>query len=99
MNEPSPPGYDPISLNPQTISQVVNKLLVLFINACAFQYTYKTKGSTAFQLSLNPHSLTGQTVIVGEGDLDLSSILQDYWQFADIFCKQKTKTLPKPLSL
>jgi len=99
MNEPSPPGYDPIPLNPQTISQVVNKPLVLFINACAFQYTYKTKRSTAFRLSLNPHSLTSQTVIVGERDPDLSSILQDYWQFADIFCKQKTKTLPKPLSL
>jgi len=53
----------------------------------------KTKGSIAFQLLLNLYSLTGQIVIIGEGDSDLSSVPWGYWQFADIFCKQKAKTL------
>jgi len=65
------------------------------INAHAFQRACKTKGSMTFQLLLNSHSLTGQSVEVGEGNPDLSNVPKEYWQFTDIFCKQKAKTLPR----
>ena len=68
--------------------------LVSRSNSLWSSLTCKTNGLTAFQLSLNPCSLTGQTVVMDEGDPDLSSIPWDYWQFTDIFCKQKAKTLP-----
>jgi len=59
------------------------------------KFVTKTKGSMTFQLSLNSHSLTGQSVEVGEGNPDLSNVPKEYWQFADIFYKQKAKTLPR----
>ena len=38
--------------------------------------------------------LTGQAANVRLENQDLSNIPKDYWQFADIFCKQKAKSLP-----
>jgi len=38
--------------------------------------------------------LTGQAADVRLENQDLSNIPKDYWQFADVFCKQKAKFLP-----
>jgi len=38
--------------------------------------------------------LTGQAADVRLENQDLSNIPKDYWQFADVFCKQKAKSLP-----
>jgi len=38
--------------------------------------------------------LTGQAADVHLENQDLSNIPKDYWQFADVFCKQKAKSLP-----
>ena len=38
--------------------------------------------------------LTGQVADIHPENPDLSNIPKEYWQFADIFCKQKAKFLP-----
>ena len=59
----------------------------------AYQRACKLQGSQVFQLSLNETGLFGNSVKT-EDPIDLSSIPDDYHEFADVFSKGKADTLP-----
>ena len=89
----SSPIPTPNYINPQTESLTSNRPAIAFISANAFQHACKAKGVSLFQLSLNLLTLTGQVASIREEEPELSNVSRDYWQFSDIFCKQKAKTL------
>jgi hypothetical protein len=65
---------------------------ISLINAAAYLCTSKLPGSIAFQLQLAPDGTFRCTTIVSE--LDLSSVPEDYHEFADVFNKGKADKLP-----
>jgi hypothetical protein len=68
---------------------------ISFINAAAYQRACKLEGSQVFQLSVGDTGLLGKSAKANsETPIDLSSIPEDYHEFADVFSKGKADTLP-----
>jgi len=59
----------------------------------AFQWACKVKEALSFQLTPDSSTVTDLTTEIQDKNLDLSNIPKEYWQFSDIFCKQKAKSL------
>ena len=66
---------------------------ISLINAIAFQQAYKAKRSIVFQLSPDISATHIWTPQVLEKNLNLSNISNKYLEFADVFYKQKSKSL------
>jgi hypothetical protein len=68
---------------------------ISFINAAAYQGACRLEGSQVFQLSIGNTGLLGKSAKVNsETPVDLSSIPEDYHEFADVFSKGKADMLP-----
>jgi len=78
--------HEKLPCNPQS------QLSISFINAAAYQCAYKSLGTQTFQLSpiiLDSHTLQIETEVT-----NLAKVPLEYYQFADVFNKQYSKTLP-----
>ena len=62
------------------------------INAAAYLHASKLPGSVTFQLQLSPDGTLGWAA--QEVPPDLSSVPEDYHEFADVFSKGKADMLP-----
>jgi len=91
-----PPPPEPVAppKTPQTEGPRTTKPSIFFVSTTAFQHACRVKEAVAFQLSPGSQMLTGQVADIHPENPDLSNIPKEYWQFADIFCKQKAKFLP-----
>ncbi|KAG6328466.1 hypothetical protein ID866_10624 [Astraeus odoratus] len=69
---------------------------IAFINATAYVHACKFEGSLQFSLQLCPPSSSSASAhLASTSDvLDLSSVLPEYHEFADVFSKAKALTLP-----
>lgn len=88
----------PEPVTPPKILQIegprTTKLSISFVSTTVFQCAYRVKGAVTFQLSSRSQILTGQAADIHPENPDLSNVPKEYWQFADIFCKWKAKSLP-----
>ena len=92
VNTPSDSLPDPI---PDPIPNSPPKVTpphISLINAHAYMRAAKLPGSVSFQLQLSPEGVLGKTTSVNPADL--SSIPEDYHEFADVFSKGKADALP-----
>jgi hypothetical protein len=65
---------------------------ISLINAHMYMHTAKLPGSVSFQLQLSPEGVLRKATSVDP--TDLSSVPEDYHEFADVFSKGKADTLP-----
>ena len=92
--KPSPPEPVAPPKTPQIEGLRTTKPSISFVSTTAFQRACRVKGAVTFQLLPRSQMLTGQIADIYPENPDLSNIPKEYWQFADIFCKQKAKFLP-----
>src|SRR6266511_606189 len=64
-----------------------------FINATAYAHTAHVEGSVSFQLSLSDPSLYRRSTSTAPAKPDLTGILEEYHEFADVFSQAKADTL------
>src|SRR5882672_12961609 len=66
---------------------------VTLINAAAYSHASKLEGSKCFQLWISLPEVTGHSTTTSEQLVDMSSIPEDYHDFADVFSKSKAGKL------
>ena len=68
---------------------------ISFVNTAAFQHACKLEGSIPFSLSLSSMSLQAAAISSGtlNDPVDLTRVLPEYHNYADIFSKKKPNTL------
>ena len=67
---------------------------ISLINAAAYMHACKLEGSLQFQLQLHPENSVKAQSSTTSSPPDLSSVPEDYHDYADIFNKANTSTLP-----
>jgi hypothetical protein len=106
VNSPSPIPHRIPEVNPDPIPESIPYSLptpnpesphltpppISLINAAAYLCASKLPGSVTFQLQLAPDGTFGRTATVTEPDL--SSVPEEYHEFADVFNKGKADKLP-----
>jgi hypothetical protein len=65
------------------------------INVAAFLHACCLPGSQSFQLNLVKETLFSKFAVLTGDLIDLSSILDEYHKFSDVFSKGNTETLPE----
>ena len=88
VNTPS----DPAPIPAPTPDSHTSRPHISMINVAAYLHASKLPGSVTFQLQLSPDGTLGWAV--QEVPPDLSSVPEDYHEFADVFSKGKADTLP-----
>ncbi|KIN98973.1 hypothetical protein M404DRAFT_30935 [Pisolithus tinctorius Marx 270] len=68
-------------------------LPIAFINAAAYVWACKLKGSSQFSLQLHPLALTSLQSSKVEDALNLSGVPLEYHEYANMFSKSKATTL------
>src|SRR5882672_6505574 len=68
-------------------------LRVTLINAAAYSGTSKLEGSECFKLWISLPKVTGHSATTSEILVDMSSVPEDYHDFADVFSKSKAGKL------
>lgn len=69
-------------------------LSISLINAAAFMHATKLEGSQSFYLQLNlSNSISAHSFSLAEEEIDLSNVPSDYYEFADVFSKDKADRL------
>lgn len=67
---------------------------ISLVNAAAFVRASKLEGSQVFQISLSDPSVTGKaSSVTSDPPIDMSSVPQEYHDYADVFSKKKADTL------
>ena len=67
---------------------------ISLINAAAYVHACKLEGSLQFQLQLRPKDSVKAWSSTTSSPLDLSSVPEEYHNYADVFSKANTSTLP-----
>ena len=67
---------------------------ISLINAAAYVHACKLEGSLQFQLQLHPEDSVKAWSSTTSSPPDLSSVLEDYHDYADVFSKANASTLP-----
>jgi hypothetical protein len=89
---PSIPIPDSNPKIPETPEPFVTPPPISMINAAAYLRASKLPGSVTFQLQLTPDGLFGKSAT--EVPADLSSVPEEFHEFADVFSKGKADALP-----
>ena len=92
---PSPALTPDSPINPPT--QPLNPLepQITFLDAVAFARACKEEGTESFQIHIsNPNSASRQSTKTSNTLVDLSSVLLEYHNYADVFSKSKANTVP-----
>jgi len=77
---------EPVSSGPPSIS---------LVNAAAFALASKLPGSQVFQLNLTvPEDSARGAAATAESPVDISKVLREYHEFADVFSTGRADTLP-----
>lgn len=87
---------------PVNVEQVPTPVLenlwshISIINVTTYERLCQKKGNTTFQINLVlEQKNSARASCINPLDVDLSNILHDYHQFADVFSKQGAKKLPQ----
>jgi len=70
-------------------------LRVTLINATAYSYASKLKGSKWFQLQVSHPKVTSHSTTTSENLVDMNSIPKEYHNFTNMFSKLKASKLTK----
>jgi hypothetical protein len=81
----------PIDLTPPPPAQIT-PVSVSFVNAVAFSHACKLRGSQSFMLNFTPETASSAASTV-DSSVDLTSIPEEYHEFADVFSKNQADTL------
>ena len=102
MPQTPPPANTPLAMSipipdsnpeiPETPKPLVTPPPVSMINAAAYLHASKLPSSVTFQLQLTPDGLFGKSAT--EVPADLSSVPEEFHEFANVFCKGKADALP-----
>ena len=68
-------------------------MLSLTLNAAAYTHASKLEGLECFKLWISLPEVTGQSVTTSKIPVDMSSVPEDYHDFADVFSKSKAGKL------
>ena len=83
--------------NPNTVPYKNSQLAtphISFVNAVAYQRAYKEKGAIAYQLTPDLIGPKAEAVSINNDPLELKNLPEEYHDFADVFSKLKSKSLP-----
>src|SRR5882672_7229994 len=96
------PSSAPLPNIPDSVLDLPNPVLpvnpwkplrVTLINAAAYCRTSKLEGSDCFQLQISLPEVTSHSMTTSEIPVDMSSVPEDYHDFADVFSKSKAGKL------
>jgi len=90
---PESPPFSPIT--PEILKVEQPKPSVSLINTAAYACTARTEGSVSFQLSLSDLSLWGRSASTTPAEPDMSSIPEEYHEYADVFSQERADALPE----
>jgi len=76
----------------------LQKLLITLVNATTFLRACKAQGAIPFQLLVKSSLLKGRAAHLTKKTPNLTDVPLEYQQFADVFCKSKSKLLPEHCS-
>ena len=71
-----------------------SKPSISFINTTAYAHATRAEGLVSFQLSLSNLTLHGCSASTAPAKPNMSSVLEEYHRYADIFSKDRADTLP-----
>jgi len=69
-------------------------LCISFVNIAAYQWACNEEGATAYQLALDPIGPKARATSAINDPSELKDLPKEYHEFADIFSKLKSKSLP-----
>ena len=90
---PKLPDSVPELSNPVPPVKPQKLLRVTLINAAAYSHASKLEGSNCFQLQISLPEVTGHSMTTSETKVVMSTIPEDYHDFADVFSKSKASKL------
>src|ERR1700720_294777 len=87
--------YDPEFRAESTTPLVKPKINISLINAAAYLWAWSLPGSQQFSLNLADIKVSGCSASTSKllNPVDLSNVLEEYHEFADVFDKAKAQTL------
>ena len=67
---------------------------ISFVNVAAYQRACNKEGATAYQLALDPIGPKARATSIIDDPLELKNLPEEYHDFANVFSKLKSKSLP-----
>jgi len=67
---------------------------ISFVNVAAYQRVCNKEGATAYQLALDPIRPKARATLTINDPSELKDLLEEYHEFANVFSKLKSKSLP-----